>query len=217
MLQLLISKIRIKCKSGTDLKVIENLLYSTTSLQSSLSISFISIDDTNNYSINKFGLIIIEEFINFRFETVRRVAEFDLEVLNKRKFVLDTMTKAVKHIDRIIKIIKNNDQILIYKEFGFNVEEANIILDIKLSALSKINVDKVNEELKEIAKNIKKLNKILSDDEEVYVIIENEQKDFIEAVQKKKIDKRLSHPKVIEKKIERELIIDDEYYVLFRF
>lgn len=114
---------------------------------------------------------MIEYWISFRRETVIRISKFDLKRNKERAHILEGLLKATKNIDAIIKIIREckkeeGPKEELIAKFDFSDKQAQAILDMKLSKISKFEYDKVQKELDKTKEEMKMLVKIIDDKEE---------------------------------------------------
>src|SRR5262249_20722116 len=85
---------------------------------------------------------ILRHFLDFRFQTVTRRAEFDLSELNKRIHVLEGFEKVFDALDEVIKIIRKSEgradaSEKLQARFKMSEEQADAILELKLYRLAK--------------------------------------------------------------------------------
>jgi DNA gyrase subunit A len=154
----------IKLRKDVDAKAILNYLYKNTDLETSFGINMVAIA---NGKPCQMGLIdIISYYVNYQREVVLNRCKFDLERAKERAHVLEGLIIAVKNIDEVIKIIKNADNTAdarakLRARFELSEIQANAILDLRLARLTKLEVTKLQEELKGLKKLIAELTAII--------------------------------------------------------
>src|SRR5204863_10147819 len=99
-------RIVIELKRGEVPEVILNNLYKHTPLQSSFGIIMLAIVGGRPKVLNL--LELIESFIEFRREVVRRRTEFELRKAEARFHVLEGLRIALDHLDDVIKLIRGS-------------------------------------------------------------------------------------------------------------
>jgi DNA gyrase subunit A len=99
-------RVVIELKRDAVPQVILNKLYKLTPLQMSFGIINLAIVDGQPKILNLKE--ILEEFIDFRREVVRRRTEFDLKKARARAHVLEGLNKAIDALDYIIPLIRNS-------------------------------------------------------------------------------------------------------------
>lgn len=156
----------IKLKKEADAKKVLAYLYKKTQLEVSFGINMVAIA---NGKPKQMGLIdIISYYVNYQREVILRRSKFDLERAKERAHILEGLIIAVKNIDKVIKIIRSSENTLVakqnlMKEFSLTEVQAQAILDLRLARLTKLEVTKLEEELKELKKLIAELTEIIGD------------------------------------------------------
>lgn len=99
-------RIVIELKRDAVPQVVLNKLYKLTRMQSSFGIINIAIVDGQPKVLNLKQLL--EKFLEFRREVVRRRTEFDLRKAQARAHILEGLNKAIDALDHIIPLIRNS-------------------------------------------------------------------------------------------------------------
>ena len=91
---------------------------------------------------------ILRHFLDFRFETVRRRFEFDLEELRRRIHLLEGFVVIYDALDEAIRIIRKSDgkadaAAKLMKRFGLDDEQADAVLETKLYKLARLEIDAI--------------------------------------------------------------------------
>ena len=136
-------------------------------------------------------LQIIESFIAFRREVVRRRIEFELRKAEARAHILEGLKIALDHLDAVIALIRGSKnpgeaKTGLVANFGLTEIQAQAILDMQLQRLTGLERQKILDELAELVALIARLRNILSNDELVLDIIVEE----LKAIQEKYGDDR---------------------------
>ena len=174
----------IKLKKDTDAKKVLAYLYKNTDLEISFGINMVAIADGKPRQL---GLLdIISYYVNYQREVVLRRSKFDLERAKERAHILEGLIVAVKNIDEVIKIIKNADntqdaRAKLRARFTLTEVQAQAILDLRLARLTKLEVTKLEDELKELKKKIAELSGIISSKAKQMEVVKTE----ITAIKKK--------------------------------
>ncbi len=124
-------------------------------------------------------LDIIEHFIEFRREVVRRRIEFELRKAEARAHILEGLKIALDHLDEVITLIRGSKNPLearggLMAKFGLTQIQAQAILDMQLQRLTGLERQKILDELAELVKTIERLRAILSSDELLIGIVVDE-------------------------------------------
>src|SRR5690606_15321309 len=129
------------------------------------------------------GLVeIIDHFIEFRREVVRRRTEFELRRAEARAHVLEGLRIALDHLDAVIALIRASKNPAearagLMTSFGLTQIQAQAILDMQLQRLTGLERQKILDELEELRTTIARLREILSNDALLIGIIIDELKE----------------------------------------
>jgi len=123
--------------------------------------------------------MVLEYFIKYREEVVRRRTQFELDRAKERAHILEGLSIALDHIDAIIKTIKKSPtkeeaHVALMKNFKLSDRQAAAILEMKLQALAGLERKKIKDELEEKRLLIKNLEAILKSRAKVLGLIKGE-------------------------------------------
>ncbi len=106
---------------------------------------------------------ILNNFINYRYLTIKRKSKFNIEKINKRLDILKGYLIVYKFIDTIIKIIrtKENPKNIIIKKYKLKDIQADAILNMRLGSLKKLDEYETKNEIKKLNEELKFLNKLI--------------------------------------------------------
>ncbi len=106
---------------------------------------------------------ILDEWLTFRIETVRRRLQWRLDQVTHRLHILDGFLVAYLNIDEVIRIIRTEDEPkpVLMKRFKITDIQAEAILELKLRHLSKLEEMKIRGEQDELARERDDLEKTL--------------------------------------------------------
>ena len=124
-------------------------------------------------------LEVLDNFVEFRREIVRRRTEFELRKAEARRHILEGLKIALDHLDAVIALIRGSANPTIAREglitqFGLSQIQAQAILDMQLQRLTGLEREKILNELAELLKLIERLLAILSSDKLVMQIVVDE-------------------------------------------
>ena len=97
-------RIVIELKRGEVPEVVLNNLYKHTPLQTTFGIIMLAIVDGRPKVLSL--LELVEHFIEFRREVVRRRTEFELRKAEARAHILEGLKIALDHLDEVITLIR---------------------------------------------------------------------------------------------------------------
>jgi len=161
-----------------------NRLYKFTDLQKTFHLNMLSL--TEGIQPRVLNLVeVLNYFILHRKEVVFRRTKYDYERAKERAHILEGLNKCLNQIDAVIKTIKTSDsreeaQKNLIKRFKLSLIQANAILETKLSALAKLEREKIGEELTQKKKEIKEFTAILKSPQKIKEVIEKELKELKE-------------------------------------
>ena len=167
-------RIVIELKRGELPDVVLNNLYKHTKLQMGYGITLLAIAAGRPRVLNL--LELIDHFIEFRREVVRRRIEFELRKAEARAHILEGLQIALDHLDQVITLIRGSKSPAeartgLMTSFGLTQIQAQAILDMQLQRLTGLERQKIAEELAELLKTIERLRGILGSDERLIAII----------------------------------------------
>ena len=170
-------RIVIELKRGEVPEVILNNLYKHTPLQSSFGIIMLAIVGQRPKVLNL--LELVESFVEFRREVVRRRTEFELKKAEARYHILEGLRIALDELDAVIKLIRGAKTVAearggLMTTFGLSEIQAQAILDMQLQRLTGLERQKVLDELAELLKTIERLRAILASERLLMQIIVDE-------------------------------------------
>jgi DNA gyrase subunit A len=173
-------RIVIELKRGEVPEVILNNLYKQTPLQTTFGIIMLAIAAGRPKILPL--LDVVEQFIEFRREVVRRRTEFELRRAEARAHILEGLKIALDHLDEVIKLIRGSRSPAEAREglvtqFSLTTVQAQAILDMQLQRLTGLERQKIVDELAELMKTIERLRAILSSEELLVQVVVNELKD----------------------------------------
>ena len=170
-------RVVIELRRDANPQIVLNQLYKQTQLQMSMGINFLALVDREPKVLNLQEMIF--HYLQFQREVITRRTQYDLNKAEERAHILEGLVVAVNNIDEVIKIIKQSaDKAIaldaLQSRFGLTDRQANAILEMKLSRLTGLEVEKLNAELKELQVDIENYKQILADKAKIDEIIKNE-------------------------------------------
>ncbi len=153
----------IRVKKDADVDGILKCLYKYSDLEVTFGINMVVIADGKPQQL---GLMeIIRHYVKYQQQVIKRRTLFDLRQAEQRCHILEGLIIAVQNIDEVIAIIKKSESTgdarsKLMQRFDISEAQAQAILDLRLARLTKLEIYKLEEELKELKKKIKKLTAI---------------------------------------------------------
>ena len=170
-------RIVVELKRGEVGEVILNNLYKHTSLQQTFGIITLAIVAGRPRVLSL--LEVVENFVEFRREVVRRRIEFELRKAEARAHILEGLRTALDNLDAVIKLIRGSKnppeaKAGLTSQFGLTDIQAQAILDMQLQRLTGLERQKIQDELAELTALIAKLRGTLADQRKLLQIIVDE-------------------------------------------
>jgi DNA gyrase subunit A len=187
-------RIVIELKRGAEPQIVLNQLYKHTSMQEGFSMILLAVV---NGQPREMGLIqAIKHFINHRVEVVRRRTAFLLQKAKDREHILEGYLNALDHLDNVIAIIRASanradarENLVAYfggkkidinttgrapkldPEKPFTTRQAEAILELQLHRLTRLSIDEISNELKEVRERIEDYESILASEAKLRKVI----------------------------------------------
>jgi DNA gyrase subunit A len=187
-------RIVIELKRGAEPQIVLNQLFKHTSMQEGFSMILLAVV---NGQPKEMGLIqAIKHFIDHRVDVVRRRTSYLLAKARDREHILEGYLTALDHLDNVIAIIRGSanradarENLVAY--FGgkkidinttgrapkldadkpFTAKQADAILELQLHRLTKLSIDEISNELKQVREAIAEYESILASEAKLRKVI----------------------------------------------
>ncbi len=156
--------IEINSKTNTD--VVVSQLFKYTALENSYKANFTCLINGTPTVVSLKR--ILDEFIKFRIESIKREITFDLNQAEATLHIREGLKIVHDHLDRVIQIIRNSSgddesRPTLMSEFNLSEKQADSILAMRLGNISRIQGHKVDAEILELKAKIGDLKSFLED------------------------------------------------------
>lgn len=171
----------ITVKKDGDVDNIIALLLKHTDMQLNFNYNVVAIADG---SPKQLGLLAyLNYYIKFQNEIIVRRTQFDLDRAKARAHIVEGLCVAIANIDEVVQIIKTSSSVgdaktKLMVRFNLTDVQTQAILDMRLSRLTSLEVEKLQEELKELLKTIDELTAILGSKARQMSVIKKELKEI---------------------------------------
>ena len=202
-------RIVIELKRDANAQVVLNRLYTQTQMQTTFAILMLALVDNQSQPKILSLKQIIEEYITFQREILRRRTEYDLKKARERSHILEGLLIAVDNIDEVIQTIRSSyddAKEKLMERFELSDIQAQAILDMRLRQLQGLEREKLQKEFDELQEKIEYLLSLLSDQKLLDEILISE----LEEIRDKYGDERRTEIAVVEDEIDIEDLIDEE-------
>jgi DNA gyrase subunit A len=193
-------RIVVELKRGAEPQIVLNQLFKHTQMQESFSMILLAVV---NGQPREMGLIqTIKYFIEHRVDVVRRRTAYLLQKAKDREHILEGYLTALDHLDNVITIIRGSanradarENLVLYfggkkidinttgrapkldAEKPFTARQADAILELQLHRLTKLSIDEIANELKQVRDNIAEYESILGSEKKLRNVIIKELED----------------------------------------
>ncbi len=168
----------IGLKRDANANVVLNNLYKHTPMQTSFGVNMVALVEGVPRLMNLVDLL--RAYVTHQVNVIKRRSEFRLQKAKDRAHIVEGLVRAMDMIDAIIELIRGSAdrdaarQGLIANPFDFTEIQANYILDMTLSRLTRLGRTEYENELAKLRETITELERILGDDEALRTVIKDE-------------------------------------------
>ncbi len=158
-------RVVIELRRDANPTVVLNQLYKHTQMQATFGAIMLALVDGVPRVMNLKELL--EHFVDHRHEVITRRTQFDLDEAQAREHILEGLKIAVDSIDEVIEIIRGAKDVpaadaALRARFDLTEKQSDAILNMRLSRLTSLEIEKLEDELKQIRGLIKDLRAILA-------------------------------------------------------
>ncbi|HZS79766.1 MAG TPA: DNA gyrase subunit A [Ktedonobacteraceae bacterium] len=176
-------RILIELKRDASPESVLNQLYKYTAMQSAFNANMLALVDQQPRILTLKAFL--QHYINHREIVLTRRTRYELAKAEARKHILEGLKIALDNLDAVIHTIResaSSDAALVnlMQQFSLSEEQGKAILDMRLARLAALERSKVEEELREVLKNIAYYQMLLSDINEIRKLIKEDLKELKE-------------------------------------
>ncbi len=170
-------RIVVEVKRDGSPHTVMQQLFKHTALQTTFSANMLALVDGQPQTL---GLKrMLEHYITYRREVVRRRTEFDLSRARERAHILEGLKVALDHLDEVIKTIRGSAdsdaaRTALMSRFGLSEVQANAILEMQLRRLAALERKKIEDEYEATIRLIAELEDLLGNPRKVMQAIKDE-------------------------------------------
>jgi DNA gyrase subunit A len=165
----------IELKRDANPERVLNMLYKYTALQSAFNTNMLALVDSQPRTLTLKAFL--QHYIHHRETVITRRTRFELAKAEARKHILDGFIIAYNNLDAIIKTIRESRQAEaalvteLSQKFQLSEIQSKAILDMRLARLAALERQKIEDELREVLKNIEYYHMLLADIREIRKLI----------------------------------------------
>ncbi|MCL2747070.1 MAG: DNA gyrase subunit A [Oscillospiraceae bacterium] len=168
-------KLVIELKRDANAQVVLNKLYAHTAMQSTFAINMLALVDGKPVILSLRETL--DHYIAHQIEVIVRRTRFLLKRAHDRAHLLEGLRVAVDNLDEVIAIIRgsySNAKAKLMERFSLTDAQGQAIVDFRLGRLQGLELEKIENEYRELMEKIRRYQEILASDEEVRAILREE-------------------------------------------
>src|SRR5687767_4385306 len=172
------TRLVVKLKRDANANVVLNNLFKHTPLQTSFGVNMVALVDGVPRTLNLRDMIF--HYVAHQVEVITRRSQFRLDKAAARAHIVEGLIKALDLIDEIIALIRASDDKsaaragLMAEPFEFSEIQAEHILDMQLSRLTRLGRSDLESEMAKLRETIAELQAILDDEGKLLGVIKEE-------------------------------------------
>lgn len=161
--------------SKVDPEQMMAFLMANTSLEDSVSLNF-TIVGLDGRPQTKCLRDVLQEWAQYRVQTVRRRTEWELSATEKRIHLLEGRLTVFLNLDEVIRTIREAEdpRVELMTRFSLSEVQADDILEMRLRQLNKLEGLKLEKELESLRKEAARLTRLLSSEKALRALIVTE-------------------------------------------
>ena len=208
-------RIYVELKREAVPQVALNKLFKLTPLQTTFGYNAVALVDGVPKTLSL--LELIRHYLDYQRDVVTRRSKYELRQAEKRAHVLEGYLKALDHLDEVIALIRaaadtDTARSGLMSTFELSEIQAQAILDLRLSRLTKLARDEIQAEYDDLQERIAELRAILGDPARIDGVVKEELLELKEIYGKS--DDRRTEIVQAENELELEDLIAEEDMVI---
>ncbi len=173
----------IELKRDANPESVLNSLYKYTAMQSAFNANMLALVEQQPRTLTLKAFL--QYYINHREVVITRRTRFELAKAEARKHILEGLKIALDNLDAVIATIRQSQAaedalVNLRQQFSLSEEQGKAILDMRLARLAALERGKVEDELRDVLKNIDYYRMLLSNIQEIRKIIKQDLNDLKE-------------------------------------
>lgn len=169
--------VTIVLNKGADLQEMLDLIFTKTHLAVSIKMENYVIIDGEPKLLNLKQLI--QHYVSHRSNIISAIARNDLEKAVHKLTVVIGLQRCLSDIDKLVTLIRNANnrdaaKLAIQKEFTLSDEQADAVLDMKLSRLSRLDIKELEDDQKNLETLIEKYKDIINNQKTRFSMIRSQ-------------------------------------------
>jgi DNA gyrase subunit A len=168
----------IELKREAQPRKVLNNLYKHTTMQSSFGVNMLALVDGQQPRVLTLKRVL-QLHIEHRQEIIKRRTEYELERARRRAHILEGLKIALDNLDAVIRTIRESRSAEsarsnLMKNFSLSEAQSTAILDMQLRRLAALERKKIEDEYKEVLKEIARLEDLLANPRKILALIKDD-------------------------------------------
>src|SRR5437764_555859 len=173
----------VELKRDANPDSVLNSLFKYTAMQSAFNANMLALVDAQPRTLTLKAFL--QYYINHREVVITRRTRYELAKAEARKHILEGLIMALDNLDAVINTIRQSQSaetalVNLMQQFSLSEEQGKAILDMRLARLAALERGKVEEELRDVLKNIDYYHMLLDDIQEIRKIIKEDLRELKE-------------------------------------
>ncbi|HEX4840819.1 MAG TPA: DNA gyrase subunit A [bacterium] len=159
-------RIVIELRRDANPQIVRNQLFKHTQFQATFGANMLALVDGVPKTLKLKDML--EQYLKHRRVVVIRRTKFELARAEERAHILEGLKIALKHLDEVIELIKKSKDVPsaregLRKRFKLSERQADAILEMRLQRLTALEREKIEDEYKQLVKDIARYKEMLRD------------------------------------------------------
>ncbi len=172
-------RIVIELKRDAQPGKVLNALFKHTAMQQSFGVNTLALVEGGTQPRVLTLRRVLQLYLDHRQDVVRRRTEYELKRARRRAHLVEGLKVALDHLDEVIRTIRASRTSEVAKQqlitlFGLTELQADAILEMQLRRLAALERRRIEDEYRDLLKDIAALEALLSDPAEILAVIRDE-------------------------------------------
>ena len=209
-------KITVVLSKNANVGKCLDILFQKTGLQSTIRINQTLIVNGQPRTLSLKEMIA--SWVDYRSSIIKRIKEDEYAKTNHKLTVVIGLQKCMSNIDKLISLIRNaanrtyaRDAIM--REFELNLEQAEAVLDMKLSKLSRLDLAELNDDEVNLKKTLAAQKAVIEDETKRFEIIKQELAELKKIIGEDKRQTEILYNRPVEGVTAEDVVSKKEYLI----
>jgi DNA gyrase subunit A len=159
-------RIVIELRRDANPQIVRNQLFKHTQLQTTFGANVVALVGGVPRTLGLKDMLV--HYLNHRREVVKRRTQFELRKAEERAHILEGYKIAMDALDEVIALIRKSKDAAaartgLMKQFKLSERQAEAILELQLRRLAQLEREKIEDEYKQLVKDIARYQEMLKD------------------------------------------------------